>query len=84
MQRWAKRGHHLCLNSCCCLVSCGEGASLGEILGSWKNELEPGTSKTSPESGGPAKHNRPHSVHTHVVPELVQGISRFLYDQGTG
>ena len=64
MHRWAKRGHHFCLNSCCCLVSCGEGASLGEILGSWKNELEPGTSKTSPESGGPAKHNRPHSVHT--------------------
>lgn len=23
-------------------VSCGEEAALGEILGSWKNELEPG------------------------------------------
>lgn len=60
----AREGTHLCLNSCYCSVSCGEGASLGEILGSWKNELEPGRSKTSPESGGPAEHNRPHAVYT--------------------
>ena len=25
-----------------------------------------------------------HIQFTHVVPELVQGSSRFLYDQGTG